>query len=93
MVYCPHCGSELKAVRDFNPEVFGDGKNNPICRYVCLNHNCKGWYCRQCQTYHPFGTTCSVALVKIGRVNGDMVWGDERGRTLYRGLHRKVNKE
>lgn len=93
MVECPDCGSDLEATRTFNPEVFGEDKNNPICNYVCRNEDCKGWYCYQCEIHHPFGTSCSVALIKLGRTHGDMVWGDERGYRLYRTLHRKASEK
>jgi len=88
MVECPDCNSELEAVRGFNPDVFGDGEENPICNYVCRNEDCKGWYCNYCERYHPFGTTCSVALVRVGRSEDDgMSWGDNRGRRLYQKLN------
>jgi hypothetical protein len=56
----------LKHVRIFNEEVFGT-KNNPYSGWVCLNENCKGWFCNYCDEYHPYGTICSVALVRNGR--------------------------
>ena len=91
MVECPDCGSELEAGRDWNPVVFGIGDKNPINQYFCPNTDCKGWYCNYCGKHHPFGTSCSVALVKVGRSEDDgYSWGDKRGRELYRSLHPKV---
>ena len=63
---CPKCGSSLEHIRMFNKEIFGL-KNNPYIGYVCRNENCKGWYCKCCEEWHPYGTSCGIAIVRNTR--------------------------
>ena len=87
VVNCPICGSKLEEARDWNPEIFGIGEDNPITGYVCNNSECKGWFCQCCGDYHPFGTSCSVAMVRSVRDDdGGYCYEDNRGRELYRKL-------
>lgn len=83
MAKCPACDSELVAVPDWNPELFR-GKSNPITHYVCQNLECKGWYCSYCEKWQPFGTSCSVAMVRNVRSDTDYQTMDLRGYDLYR---------
>ena len=87
IVNCPVCSSELEAARDWNPEIFGTGEDNPICNYFCRNSACKGWYCECCNEWHPFGTSCSVAMVRSVRDDVSYLSVDTRGRELYQKLH------
>lgn len=67
---CPKCNQPLEHVRLLNPEIFGtDDKLNPWHGYVCRNDNCKGWFCECCDEWHPYGTSCAVAMVR--NVRGD----------------------
>lgn len=60
---CPCCGKKLIQTPMFNPEVFKDKASNPIIK-VCRNHNCHGWHCEYCESWHPYGTSCSVVIVR-----------------------------
>jgi hypothetical protein len=66
---CPKCSSELEHIRMLNPEIFGTDASNPFVGYVCRNDSCKGWYCNCCDEWHPYGTSCAVAMVR--NVRGD----------------------
>lgn len=64
---CPKCDSLLIETFALNPEIFGI-KNNAR-DLVCRNRKCKAWLCDYCQEWHPYGTTCSVAMVKNSRTD------------------------
>jgi len=50
---CPKCGQPMEQI---HPEIFDNW-------YVCRNKNCKGWFCQCCDEWHPYGTTCGVAII------------------------------
>lgn len=58
-VLCPVCGKPMEEIYQELTEKF---HSKPI--YVCRNNgNCKGWFCNDCQEWHPYGTSCSVQMV------------------------------
>ena len=65
-VKCPICGCNLIHVRIFNEKIFGTN-NNPYTSWVCRNEKCKGWYCNDCDEWHPYNTTCLVSLIRCIR--------------------------
>jgi len=82
MPNCPVCGSKLEEARRLSPDIFGV-EDNPIIGYVCRNDDCKGWFCEVCKTWHPFGTSCAVAMVREVRDNRNYKTWDMRGIELY----------
>lgn len=70
---CPKCGQPLIHIRFWNEDVFGT-KNNPYIGWVCQNDKCHGWWCDYCDEWHPYGTSCSTAMVRNVR-DEDHHWG------------------
>jgi hypothetical protein len=66
---CPKCSSQLIETYALNPEIFGTKRNTRSL--VCRNDKCKGWFCDYCQEWHPYGTICSVAMVRNTREDRD----------------------
>jgi len=67
---CPVCGEFLYEIYDWNPEIFGTENNTRSL--VCRNKDCKGWFCPECDEHHPYGTTCSLYLLKQARGHYDV---------------------
>ena len=56
---CPICKENMQEIYQELTEKF---HSNPI--FVCRNNgNCKGWFCKSCEEYHPYGTCCAVEMV------------------------------
>ena len=71
---CPKCGEPLVLVRQWNEDLFGkDEQTNPWYGWICRNENCRGWFCDVCDQWHPYGTSCSVALVRRVRDETDYI--------------------
>jgi hypothetical protein len=54
---CPACGRCMEHIYE---GIFDNS-------WVCRNHDCKGWFCSACDEWHPYGTTCAVAMVRAIR--------------------------
>lgn len=88
-VICPVCGSEMPHCRMWNEDLMGIGKDNPYIGWICQNPECKGWWCDYCEEWHPYGTGCSVAMVRNMRERGtgylhDPNWRHQESRVTGR---------
>lgn len=55
-IYCPKCGVEMEHIESYE-RIMG------MDVIVCRNYDCKCWFCHYCNEWHPYKTTCSVAMV------------------------------
>ncbi|UCD07123.1 MAG: hypothetical protein JSW41_04830 [Candidatus Aenigmatarchaeota archaeon] len=68
---CPCCGKYLVSIgKSIISEILTFGSpiyNIDHLNLVCRNNDCEGWVCDYCETWHPYNTTCSVAMVRNTR--------------------------